>query len=117
MYELIHSEVPMFIIHPFLEQEIMNARYALERGFARVVWEQDADFVQELEALLADSGRLEDMKESMHRAKEEMIDTPLREAAAEMFRKARRYRTSSGYSVLDCFVPLGPADGSKAASI
>ncbi|MEZ3487018.1 MAG: hypothetical protein K1W22_10625 [Lachnospiraceae bacterium] len=117
MYELIHSEVPMFIIHPFLEQEIMNARYALERGFARVVWEQDADFVQELEALLANSGRLEDMKESMRRAKEEMIDTPLQEAAAEMFRKARRYRTSSGYSVLDCFVPLGPADGSKAASV
>lgn len=103
MFELIHSQVPMFIIHPFLEQEIMNARYAMGRGFARVIWNKDEDFVRELEGLLSDSEMLKGMQECMVKAKREMIETSLDNAVKEMSRKAYRYEASSGFYMPDCF--------------
>ena len=30
LFEILHSQVPLFVIHPFLEQEMNNARYAAE---------------------------------------------------------------------------------------
>ena len=38
LFEILHSQVPLFVIHPFLEQEMNNARYAAEKGFAKVIW-------------------------------------------------------------------------------
>ena len=103
MYELIHSRVPMFIIHPFLEQEIMNARYASERGIAKVVWGQEEDFIQELQDLLMDPEKLKEIQGCMLRAGKEMMDTGLDEAVREMSQKADRYRSVFRYSAADRF--------------
>lgn len=103
MYELIHSRVPMFIIHPFLEQEIMNARYASERGIAKVVWRQEEDVIQELQDLLTDPKKLEEIQRCMLRAGKEMMDTGLDEAVREMSQKADRYRSVFRYSAADRF--------------
>ena len=45
MFEILHSQVPLFVIHPFLEQEMNNARYAAEKGFAKVVWGKHEDYI------------------------------------------------------------------------
>ena len=49
--KFLHSQVPLFVIHPFLEQEMNNARYAAEKGFAKVVWGKHEDYIPELEKL------------------------------------------------------------------
>ena len=36
LFELIHCQVPLFVIHPFLEQEVNNARYARIWGLQRL---------------------------------------------------------------------------------
>lgn len=90
MYELIHSEVPTFIIHPFLEQEIMNARYAMEKGIAKVVWGQEEDFLPALQDVLMDSGKLSEMKRCMSKTREELISTRLDDAVRKMTDKVRR---------------------------
>ena len=54
LFEILHSQVPLFVIHPFLEQEMNNARYAAEKGFAKVVWGKHEDYIPELEKLLND---------------------------------------------------------------
>ena len=45
LFEILHSQVPLFVIHPFLEQEMNNARYAAEKGFAKVVWGKHEDYI------------------------------------------------------------------------
>lgn len=106
MFELIHGKVPMFIIHPFLEQEIMNARYAVERGIAKVVWRQEEDFIRELQDVLMDPEKLKEMKRCMLKAEEEMIDTGLDDAVREMSQKAKRYMSVYSYSAADYFPSL-----------
>lgn len=94
LFELLHSKVPMFIIHPFLEQEITNAGYAARKGFAEVVWSKKADYAAELKRLLEDSGKLGGMKECMSKAGQEMMDTKLSEAVWVMTERGFEYQSS-----------------------
>ena len=84
LFEILHSQVPLFVIHPFLEQEMNNARYAAEKGFAKVVWGRHEAYIPELEALLKDENALEEMNENVRRARKEMIDVSLDEAVEIM---------------------------------
>lgn len=91
LFELIHSRVPMFIIRPFLEQEIVNARYAQEKGFAQVVWDEKEDYAAELRSILQDPGRLREMKKSMIQAYQEIMETELSEAVRIMEKNGAEY--------------------------
>ncbi len=96
LFEILHSQVPMFIIRPFLEQEIVNARYAQKKGFARVVWDKKEDFAVELRKLLEDSQELEKMRICMTGAQKEIMDTELSEAVGEI--SVRGWESVSDYS-------------------
>lgn len=91
LFELIRSMVPMFIIRPFLEQEIVNARYAQEKGFAKVVWDEREDFTAELRSILEEPGRLREMKECMVQARREIMETELSEAVRIMAQRGAEY--------------------------
>lgn len=97
LFEILHSQVPMFIIRPFLEQETVNARYAQKKGFAHVVWDKKADFTAELEKLLKTPERLEEMQACMVRARREMMDTELSQAVREMRKQGQDYHISHHY--------------------
>ena len=84
LFEILHSQVPLFVIHPFLEQEMNNARYAAEKGFARVVWGRHEDYIPELEELLSDEKMMKEMAENVRRARKEMLDVSLDEAVEIM---------------------------------
>lgn len=94
LFELLHSQVPMFIIRPFLEQESVNARYAQKKGFAHVIWDKKADFTAELKRLLNAPERLEEMQACMARARREMMDTELSQAVGEMRKRGQDYHLS-----------------------
>ena len=80
LFELIHCEVPLFVIHPFLEQEVNNARYAEAHGIAKVVWDKSPDFINVLEEFLSDGRQWRQMKRNMHRVKQEIMDCNVEEA-------------------------------------
>lgn len=84
LFEILHSQVPLFVIHPFLEQEMNNARYAAEKGFAKVVWGKHEDYIPELEKLLNDRKLLKQMDENVRHARKEMIDVSLDKAVEIM---------------------------------
>lgn len=84
LFEILHSQVPLFVIHPFLEQEMNNARYAAEKGFARVVWGRHEDYIPELEELLSNEKMMKEMAENVRRARKEMLDVSLDEAVEIM---------------------------------
>lgn len=91
LFELIRSKVPMFIIRPFLEQEIVNAGYAQKKGFAWVAWDEKEDFTEELRNILEDSQRLDEMKRCMVVAEREIMETDLSEAVRIMARRGAEY--------------------------
>ncbi len=98
LFELIHSQVPMFIIHPFLEQEIANARYAQGKGFAKVIWDKQDDFTAELKKILEETDGLEEMRRCMVKAHREMMDTSLEEAVWEMRRQGLHYMSAFSFA-------------------
>ena len=106
LFEILHSQVPMFIIRPFLEQETVNARYAQEKGFARVVWDKSEDFTVELRRLLEDPGRLEEMRKNIVRARHEMMDTELSEAVREIARRGRKSASEYSFQESDSLLAL-----------
>lgn len=80
LFELIHCEVPLFVIHPFLEQEVNNAKYAENHGIAKVIWDKSADYTDVLKEFLADSRQWRQMKENMHQARQEIMECSVEEA-------------------------------------
>lgn len=100
LFESLHSKVPMFIIRPFLEQEIVNARYAQRKGFAHVVWDKKEDFTAQLRRMLEDGARLDEMKKCMVNARNEMMDTELSQAVREIAGRGRKYQISWHYQYL-----------------
>ena len=57
-----------------------NARYAAEKGFAKVIWGRREDYIPELEKLLSDEKMMEEMTGNVRRACKEMIEVSLDEA-------------------------------------
>jgi len=80
LFELIHCRVPLFVIHPFLEQEVNNARYAEEKGIAKVIWNNSEDFIPILRNFLLDGHEWYDLKENMKYIKDEILDMNLADA-------------------------------------
>ena len=80
LFELIHCQVPLFVIHPFLEQEVNNARYAQNMGIAKVIWNKNSNFLQILEEFLSDGRQWEQMAENISRAKDEIMEWNLDDA-------------------------------------
>lgn len=65
LFEAIHTGVPMFVIKPFLQQEIKNAHFIEASGIGTVYWKEPRSLPKRLEKLLANEGELERMRRNM----------------------------------------------------
>jgi len=65
MFETIYSELPMLIRCPFLEQEVKNARFIEQHQIGRVLWDKNADVVQEIDRFLDDHEALASIRHKM----------------------------------------------------
>jgi UDP-N-acetylglucosamine:LPS N-acetylglucosamine transferase len=70
LFELVACEVPIFVIHPFLRQEVENARFIERMGIGKVAWKSDGDFVPVLWEVIGDSAGWARMKERMRKMQE-----------------------------------------------
>lgn len=76
LFEAIHTGTPLYVINPFLLQEIGNARYIEESRLGRVVWAKDSDVSRDILALLHSDTELEAMRRNM-RALRDSLGTGL----------------------------------------
>lgn len=88
LFELVQCEVPLFVIHPFLEQEINNAKYVQEANIGKVVWDKSEDYIPALKNLLTNEREWQNMKDCMRYVKNEMIDMELAEAMRLVLERA-----------------------------
>ena len=64
-FEAIASRTPMYIVDPFLEQEMGNARFIESKNIGRVVWSRDCDVASDIINFLKDTALIDTMKENM----------------------------------------------------
>lgn len=64
-FEAIHCQTPLYIIRPFLMQEIGNAEYIEQNNIGRVIWSDSINMTRDILALLHDEPLLHKMKRNM----------------------------------------------------
>lgn len=69
-FEAIHCQTPMYIIHPFLMQEIGNAEYIEQNNIGRVIWSDSVSMTHDIMALLHNEPLMCAMKENMRQIKQ-----------------------------------------------
>ncbi|MCD8357575.1 MAG: hypothetical protein LUE11_13565 [Clostridia bacterium] len=64
-FEAIHCGIPLYVIQPFLMQEICNAKFIERNRIGRVVWSQCDDVTQDIVSLLRSGTQLHAMRQNM----------------------------------------------------
>lgn len=70
LFEAIYSEVPIYVVNPFLMQEVKNAKFIEEKEIGRVIWKEDFDIVSDVLELLNNDESILEMKNNMKMIKE-----------------------------------------------
>lgn len=71
-FEAIHTSCPLYIIEPFLMQEVGNARFIEKNNIGKIKWSKKSDLADEVIELIKDEHELNKMKENMDRIREEI---------------------------------------------
>lgn len=72
LFEALFSETPLYVIRPFLYQEIGNAKYIQDSCIGKVVWTKGVDIYEDVTSLLNNELLLESMKENILLEKEKL---------------------------------------------
>lgn len=70
LFEAIYSEVPIYVVNPFLMQEVKNAKFIEEKEIGRVIWKENFDIVSDILQLINDDKSILKMKNNMKMIKE-----------------------------------------------
>lgn len=72
LFEAIFSETPLYVIRPFLYQEIGNAKYIQDKCIGKVVWSNGVDICEDITSLLNNELLLRSMKDNILFEKEKL---------------------------------------------
>ncbi len=72
LFEAIHSNTPIYIVYPFLSQEIGNAKFVENKGLGKVIWKKTENAIKPIIKLLNTPVELEIMRENMDKIKNEL---------------------------------------------
>lgn len=67
LFEAIYSKTPIYVIHPFLSQEIGNATFIENYEIGEVVWEKNKKVSEDILLLLKTPSRLDKMRRNMQK--------------------------------------------------
>ncbi len=70
LFEAIYSETPIYVVNPFLLQEVKNAKFIEKRKIGQVVWNKENDIVNDILSLINDDKTISKMKSNMKKIKE-----------------------------------------------
>ena len=72
LFEAIQTETPLFIIKPFLNQEVGNAKFIQERKIGEVIWHKKEALFVDIINLLMNEERLAGLRHNMRLIKAKM---------------------------------------------
>ncbi|MDE6285010.1 MAG: hypothetical protein K2M17_04620 [Bacilli bacterium] len=65
LFEAIQSETPLFVIKPFLKQEIGNAKFIQDKNIGEVVWHKRESLMMDILSMLRDESKLAGLRHNM----------------------------------------------------
>lgn len=65
LFEAIQSETPLFVIKPFLKQEVGNAKFIQDKNIGEVVWHKKAGLMIDILCLVSDEAKLAGLRHNM----------------------------------------------------
>lgn len=65
LFEAINTQTPLYVVNPFLLQEIGNARFIEDHGIGRVVWKEKDATPDDIEEFISNTEKLDEMKKIM----------------------------------------------------
>lgn len=65
LFEAIYSEVPIYVVNPFLVQEIKNSKFIEKEKIGKVIRDKDFDIVSDILNLINDDYEITKMKKNM----------------------------------------------------
>lgn len=86
LFEAIHSNTPIYVLYPFLSQEIGNAKFIESKGIGKVVWNKKESASQDIIKLLENPTKLKNMRENMQKIKDNLEKLTV----LDMYRFGRR---------------------------
>lgn len=72
LFEAIYSKTPIYILPPFLSQEIGNAKFIMKNEIGVVVWNKNENVANDIIQLLKEPEKLESMRNNMQKVKEKL---------------------------------------------
>ena len=72
LFEAIFSEIPIYVIKPFLYQEIENAKYIEDTGIGKVIWHNGTDIYEDVTSLIKNELLLEVIKTNIRNEKSKL---------------------------------------------
>ena len=72
LFESIYSKTPLYVIKPFLVQEVDNAKYIEKNNIGRVSWSKKNNFSKDILELLNDEKELNKMKNNMFKIEQQL---------------------------------------------
>ena len=70
LFESIYSETSIYVVNPFLFQEVKNAKFIEDKKIGKVIWDEKIDIAEDILALINDDKAILDMKKNMKKVKE-----------------------------------------------
>ena len=65
LFEAIYSEVPIYVVNPFLAQEVKNSKFIEKEKIGKVITEKDFDIVSDILRLINNDEEIIKMKKNM----------------------------------------------------
>lgn len=97
-FEAIYTSTPMYVIKPFLSQEVGNAEFIEKTGIGRIVWENDIDISKDIISLIRNEKFIEEMKSNMQVLRSEVSEFQLKKIYERNVKRDVQYNTHKHYS-------------------
>ena len=98
-FEAIYTNTPLYVIKPFLSQEIGNAKFIEEMFIGKVIWENDFNISEDIISLINNEQVMREMRYNMEILRREFSGFNLKKIYERDVKKYVDYNTASGYSI------------------
>ena len=86
-FEAIYTTTPLYIIKPFLSQEIGNAEFIERMLIGKIDWEDNSNISEDIISLISNERLLEEMKYNMQLLKNEVSESKLKKVYERNMKK------------------------------
>jgi len=98
-FEAIYTTTPLYVIKPFLSQEVGNAEFIEKMLIGKIAWENDFDISEDIISLISNERLMGEMKYNMQLLRREALESKLKKIYERNGKKDEYYNTADSYPI------------------